>query len=153
VTGPDDRTATNDPAVVSPGGGDGTNALRAEEGPAEAMKFGIDELMDAMEFEYEFNLNAPEGLTEDQVKKLFAATLDQCRMWRCADCHVSVRDEYYVVRDELWDTHGADRGMLCVGCFEQRVGRQLAATDFTDAPINMWWEKQSDRLRSRLGVS
>lgn len=42
-------------------------------------------------------------------------------------------------------------GMLCIGCIEARLGRELTAADFSPAPINTGiWHDQSERLATRL---
>lgn len=74
--------------------------------------------------------------------------------WRCMDCGVDTDslDEYFMVRDELWETvvTGTD-GKLCVGCLEARLGRSLAAADFTDLDVNTSDRlARSARLRDRL---
>jgi hypothetical protein len=64
--------------------------------------------------------------------------------------------EFYFVHVELWLTiMPSIDGMLCIGCFEQRLGRQLVASDFTDASINnpRHGSGKSDRLLSRLRAS
>jgi hypothetical protein len=43
----------------------------------------------------------------------------------CSDCGSNTRDEYYVVHDAIWFGAGNVDGMLCIGCLEQRLGRQL----------------------------
>ena len=61
-----------------------------------------------------------------------------------------------MVRNELWDviTAALPARFLCVGCIEQRLGRQLAGADFTEAPINdPAREWMSDRLRDRMLAS
>ena len=70
----------------------------------------------------------------------------------CDGCDVDTFDiaEYFMVRNELWEQAG-NADMLCVGCTEDRLGRQLTRADFIDAPVN-WsadWER-SERLESRL---
>jgi hypothetical protein len=40
------------------------------------------------------------------------------------------RWEYYFVTDEIWKQAGAGKGMLCIGCLEERLGRQLRFNDF-----------------------
>jgi hypothetical protein len=75
----------------------------------------------------------------------------------CLDCRVDTRsgtgiDEYYAVHDEVWAATGlAPRdGMLCIGCLERRIGRELELKDFDmDAPINHGGGG-SERLQSRL---
>lgn len=78
----------------------------------------------------------------------------------CADCGVDTLAlcEWYMVRDELWASawpggqiersHPGSQ-VLCIGCLEQRLGRQLTATDFTDAPVNRM-ANNSPRLRDRI---
>jgi hypothetical protein len=75
-----------------------------------------------------------------------------------------IRGEWYIVHDHVWEqawpnskTTGAATGteytcdeILCVGCLEKRLGRQLTPTDFvpgwddTTPPAYM-----SKRLRNR----
>lgn len=71
--------------------------------------------------------------------------------WQCKDCKVDTQLEYYMVHDELWEEYGCDLGVLCVGCLENRMNRQLTPADFTDYPVNSvtGWKK-SDRLISRI---
>jgi hypothetical protein len=61
-------------------------------------------------------------------------------------------NEYYMVQEKLWlAAHPEDRGMLCIGCLEERVGRLLTKVDFTDAPVNLpSIFNQSARLIHRL---
>jgi hypothetical protein len=71
----------------------------------------------------------------------------------CRDCGVdtSKNGEYYMVTNQVWSLAKLGRGMLCIGCLESRIGRQLKPADFMDAYIN---HKiiQSERLKNRLGV-
>lgn len=74
--------------------------------------------------------------------------------WECADCEVNTDTiaEYYMVHDHLWDKHGAGHEMLCILCFEDRLGRKLDSGDFSDCLLNqldMGWRK-SDTLVERL---
>lgn len=41
-----------------------------------------------------------------------------------------------MVQPEVWSESGLTAGFLCVGCLETRLGRELLALDFTDAPVN-----------------
>lgn len=71
--------------------------------------------------------------------------------WVCSDCGDNTDLEYYMVHDYIWDEFGEDP-FLCIGCLEQRMGRELTSGDFTDCPLNqvdMGWNK-SERLRDRL---
>lgn len=56
-----------------------------------------------------------------------------------------------MVRDDIWETFGADP-FLCIGCLENRMGRELDGGDFSDCLLNevdMGWVK-SARLVDRL---
>lgn len=72
----------------------------------------------------------------------------------CVDCKFDTRhDEYYMVHDAVWAAAGQpqnDGGMLCIGCLEKRLGRQLTREDFPNRPINMGIFPQSQRLQERL---
>ena len=76
------------------------------------------------------------------------------RNFICADCKVDTSfdgvNEYYMVHKHIWDEHGASEDMLCIGCLEQRMGRELTSLDFTDAPVNSD-DSRSDRLMNRQG--
>lgn len=74
----------------------------------------------------------------------------------CADCGVNtwILREFYMVHPDLWSQYGAGDGMLCIGCLEGRMDRQLVPADFTGARINTapeggLWDR-SERLRDRL---
>lgn len=93
---------------------------------------------------------------------------------KCVDCRTEtlptepgLRAEWYIVRDELWETAGMTldacdegRGCLCIGCLETRLGRQLTPADFEqDIPINdpdfietprYAWTWRTPRLKPRL---
>lgn len=73
----------------------------------------------------------------------------------CLDCgaNTAAIGEYYMVKDSVW-TQAAemDAGMLCIGCLEERLGRQLEPDDFLDIPLNHE-PSCSARLRARvLGI-
>lgn len=84
---------------------------------------------------------------------------------RCRACRTETlpvderRAEFYMVTKELWTQFGAETGYLCIGCLEQRLGRELNAADFTDCEINdvnvadtdrYAWSYRTPRLTSRL---
>jgi hypothetical protein len=60
----------------------------------------------------------------------------------CLDCGSDTRRmpgglELYMVRHDLYESVvPGRRGMLCIGCLEGRLGRELTADDFPDLPIN-----------------
>lgn len=74
-------------------------------------------------------------------------------LFGCMDCGVCTLDngEYYMLRNAVW--HEAcpqrRRGVLCIGCVEARLGRQLRRADFADVPLN-YLRPQSARLTDRL---
>jgi hypothetical protein len=74
--------------------------------------------------------------------------------WLCVDCkdNTSKMKEHYFIRTALWNEAGmGEAGMLCVGCLEDRIGRNLVSSDFTGAHINdPKRNAMSDRLRSRI---
>jgi len=77
-----------------------------------------------------------------------------CRSFECLDCGVNTlhTDEYYMIHDELWlRVNPKRKGMMCIGCVEARLERELTPEDFTAAPINgeSFWLK-SARLLSRV---
>ena len=67
----------------------------------------------------------------------------------CADCGVDTRPctgrrgcrhtgrwDDYLVRNSLWAAAGMERGFLCVGCLERRLGHRLRPADFIAVPVN-----------------
>lgn len=78
--------------------------------------------------------------------------------FRCMDCNVDTfRSEYYMLKHEIWDyivSFENSRKMLCIGCVEERLGRELTGSDFLDCPANELSKKgywpSSDRLQDRL---
>lgn len=97
-------------------------------------------------------------------------TEDRFKDFECLDCKVNTHfnNEYYMVHKDLWYKavppvndeefffhngtfyRSNPDGMLCIGCLESRLGRELVARDFTTAPIN-YFPNQSVRLKNRLG--
>lgn len=76
---------------------------------------------------------------------------------RCRDCsiHTSSIGEYYMVTNQVWEEAGGSTefgwGMLCIGCLEKRLGRQLVSTDFLDVYLNgSRFSIKSERLLNRL---
>jgi len=60
--------------------------------------------------------------------------------------------EIYIVRDSVWKAAGLEPmgGCLCIGCLEQRIGRQLRPKDFTRHVFNNM--PGTDRLLQRRGA-
>jgi hypothetical protein len=76
------------------------------------------------------------------------------RTFDCLDCGVDTVeiDEYYGLRSPVWlEANPTDDGMLCIGCVERRLGRQLVPTDFIQSarsPESQW--RRSERLQARM---
>lgn len=74
--------------------------------------------------------------------------------FNCMDCKqcTSCMNEYYMVQTEVWEQaipKSKRRKLICLGCLEKRLGRELTRADFTDAPINNIYQN-SDRMMDRL---
>jgi hypothetical protein len=68
---------------------------------------------------------------------------------QCVACGLGTitAGEWYMIRREVWEQAWEGRRkswhlkvlgveILCVGCLEKRIGRELAKGDFTEVPIN-----------------
>ena len=83
---------------------------------------------------------------------------------RCADCGVgchSINESAYMVAKDVWALawppeklrpwhNMPGQQVLCIGCLESRIGRQLTAADFTQCPLNDGGYERSKRLRNRM---
>ena len=96
-------------------------------------------------------------LSPDRSKPPFAGD----SRFKCVDCGHDTRTpprEYYAVHNALWLEACAVepvlpgvRGMLCLGCLEQRLGRELTRTDFKECGLTHHPRpKSSKRLLDRL---
>lgn len=78
------------------------------------------------------------------------------KKWLCLDCKIDTGKigEHYFIVTHLWmQLVGSNKGMLCVGCLESRLGRKLNSTDFTDCHINNpKLNSMSVRLLNRLNA-
>lgn len=68
-------------------------------------------------------------------------TKKEKKHWTCVDCGKDTWDnprDYYMVKDKVWNKYGLRdvRGMICVGCFESRLGHKLKITEITLCPLN-----------------
>ena len=73
----------------------------------------------------------------------------------CTDCAKDAFAnpiDYYMVTDLLWRKHGVGDGMLCMGCFEKRLGRKLAAVDIKICPLTTYYNPYTIRLLTEAGV-
>lgn len=56
------------------------------------------------------------------------------RIIDCIDCGDECT-EIFMAKDRLWYKF-TDNGMLCLSCFEKRLGRKIVKKDLTKAPCN-----------------
>jgi hypothetical protein len=77
----------------------------------------------------------------------FREACDEDRRWLATElsmfcCACGRRSDkavlYYMVRDDVWYSVGnkSKKGIMCLGCLADRLGRPLEAADFTDVPLN-----------------
>lgn len=72
--------------------------------------------------------------------------------WDCLDCRndTLLKNEYYMVHNTLWaEANPQDSGMLCIECFEKRIGRRLNGADFIECKTNGKGH-HSELLHSRI---
>ena len=84
----------------------------------------------------------------------FLRVLKRYARFECEACGQSCRDEYYMLRTELWRKVCRSNDILCIGCVEDRLGRKLVPTDFnfkeTFASAQQF--PPSRRLKQRLDI-
>ena len=105
---------------------------------------------------FEDELYFGDEFTEPAIREIINQALRDAFAFFCMDCEVDTSPntgicEYYMVTDHVWQSEAAaEEGMLCIGCIEGRMGRQLEKEDFIDALINQGVFPMSDRFKSRL---
>jgi hypothetical protein len=76
------------------------------------------------------------------------------RRFLCMDCGVDTvkAGEHYMLVDNVWfSITESDRGMLCIACLENRLGRKLNPNDFNASYVNsLGFGIKSIRLLERL---
>jgi hypothetical protein len=114
--------------------------------------YTLDDFLEAL---YYLDEAYAEHFTKRELVDLCAVAIHYLGALDCASCGVNTSEigEYYMVTDAIWDAHGPADGCLCIGCLENRMGRRLRPDDFITAPANSAHERQSERLRDRLGVT
>lgn len=98
----------------------------------------------------------------EALRTMSPAELNALRWFdQCHDCGGRAWTqlcEDYNVRDDIW--HQAcraepvmkdDYGLLCVGCIERRLGRQLTSADFTGVPRREKSARLLDRITRPVG--
>lgn len=123
----------------------------------------IDLLIDVAEYYHEDEGEPIEDDTHDDpftftftkldITVMCARTVDALGGSDCKWCGADTLEagELYMVTDAIWEAYGPPtNGVLCIGCLEDRMGRQLQHDDFKDVPLNTDDRPRSDRLRDRL---
>lgn len=81
-----------------------------------------------------------DGFRDGRESETGAIADDLGAWWPCKWCGEPA--DCYRVSTELWRTYGPPtQGWLCVGCFEDRLGRELLREDLLDCcdtADNMW---------------
>lgn len=70
-------------------------------------------------------------LNNDKLKQRPNTICSDCKK----NCHRIERD-YYMVKNRLWRKYGVRKNVLCMDCFEFRLGRQLKKSDFIKCFVN-----------------
>ena len=84
--------------------------------------------------------------------------------WRFEEDNQTVHEDFYVSND-LWDSvcpddmvrrfvnegieYGQGKFVICIGCFEKRLGRKLTRQDLTVKPHDLFGTPPSERFRNR----
>jgi hypothetical protein len=95
-------------------------------------------------------LHGPDGRVEAKV----CANVPAPDPFECMDCDQSTDEmnEYYMVHDHVWRSVVKEKaGMLCIGCLEHRLKRQLHSQDFKDVILHSL-PARSPRLQERLSA-
>ena len=83
--------------------------------------------------------------------------MDDYSEFKCIECDVNTLDvrEYYMIQNDLWEQVNPNKnGMMCIGCVEEKLKRELTPEDFTNCPLNLFSpNKKSERLLKRLGYT
>jgi hypothetical protein len=119
------------------------------------VKIPFKEVLEMIEWLHD-DMGLSSVVTEMELAHLLAETLVSVRDTFCSTCDVNTMEihEYYGVTSDLWRRYGVGKGMLCIGCLEERMGRELTPEDFVDFPINTKeFGPKSERLQNRLGIS
>lgn len=72
--------------------------------------------------------------------------------FNCVKCGVNTLEiyEYYMLKNDIWNLAGVNKGMLCISCFESLSSITLNKTHFTDYPINTGSFIRSELLQKRI---
>lgn len=89
-------------------------------------------LLDWLEENYDM-YEESENWEKTQTRIAFEKEFDY--LSECDVCK-KIDPDYYMVKDEIWEKYGCGEGQMCFKCLKDKLGRDLVAGDFTDAPIN-----------------
>jgi len=118
--------------------------------------YSLDEFIENLYVFSDCHAEADGAFTRRDLLELALTAVEVLGNWECFSCGVDAFQlgEDFYVRDELWRDYGVE-GMLCIGCFERRLGRELIRADFKGGGGPDAWEKffpnvkASDRYRDR----
>lgn len=114
----------------------------------------IDLLLDTAEYDHPDEHLEELQLTKLEITMMCARVIDALGGTDCQWCGIDTLQarEMYMVTDVIWDAYGPPtNGVVCIGCLEDRMPRQLQPDDFKDVPLNHDDRfERSDRLRDRL---
>ncbi len=72
----------------------------------------------------------------------------------CIGCGKDTWNEYYMLYGRIWRrANPREKGMLCISCVEEKLGRKLTKKDFTKAPVNIASALRTAILKNRLSRS
>ena len=127
-----------------------------------SIRFTLDEFIDGLERAIWSNHRDAENIFVPVDKLTFtfydmialaAQAIETLESFSCRLCEQPVWNEYFMVHRKIWDQYGAKNGMLCVGCLESRMGRELVPADFRNCEVNTDTNRsRSERLNNRLGI-
>lgn len=71
--------------------------------------------------------------------------------WDFQEDGVRVHEDFYV-HDDLWQrvAGGESDRIVCIGCFERRLGRELSRADFKGPPHDLFGTPPSERFKERF---
>ena len=72
-------------------------------------------------------------------RQWYALHHDPTKCYRCKYCK-EVDFDMFMVNDILWlKVATKKKDLICIKCFESKLGRSLVLKDFTKVPVNKCW--------------
>ena len=82
----------------------------------------------------------PDGIGVKPVKrqtaKLTKEQKEYIEICTCDDCQEFKPDDYYVIKDKIWNRIATENEKICISCLEKRLRRKIRKSDFSNAPVN-----------------